>query len=119
MSRNYEQPELELKVSQTTFLTAPLDLLIIIINNTFRNIAFFAFLATVSATTVKIGRKPGCNGLKESYDECGINNYFRSDRYAPVESAIITDNGHGVAFYGSVGCTGVITKSSFQPLVCL
>lgn len=70
-------------------------------------IAFFAFVATVSATTVQLG--PGCKQAEKSksYSNCGINvlsgSYGCSDneRYA-----VITDNVEGVVFYQHSDCSG-------------
>ena len=68
-------------------------------------IAFFAFLATISATTVKFSPDVECEGLEESYpyDKCGVNPISFNGRKA---AALITDNKMGVVFYEKVDCTG-------------
>ena len=68
-------------------------------------IAFFAFLASVSATAVQFFPNAECNGLEGSstYDKCGNKPI---PFYGGKTAALITDNKMGVVFYEKVDCTG-------------
>ena len=60
-------------------------------------IAFIAFLATISATTVKFSPDVECEGLEESYpyDKCGVNPI---PFYGGKAAALITDNKWALSF---------------------
>ena len=80
--------------------------------NEMKFIAFFAFVATVSATTVQFNTEPNCSPdtfVGRSYDQCGKS--FNMEATA-FYAYITQDGGKGVDFYADRGCpTGGRSKT--------
>ena len=74
-------------------------------------IVFFAFLATVSATTVNLHFNDDkyCRYKKKSlpYHKCGVNPISFDGVFHNVTSALIIDNEMGVIFYDEKDCKAV------------
>ena len=70
-------------------------------------IAFFAFVATVSAATVQLGSNCQKAAKSKSYSNCGINVISGSSGCSDNERyAQITDNVEEVAFFQHSDCSG-------------